>query len=318
MKIVVLDGKTLNPGDNPWDPVAELGELVVFDRTEPGLAIERALDADVVLTNKVVLDQSVISQLPNLKFISVLATGVNVVDLAFARQQEIPVSNVPVYSTVSVAQHVFACLLSFIHRPEQHYRAIVDGQWQASQDFSFWLHPIPELAGKTMGIVGLGRIGRATARLADAFGMTVVANGRSKREPLDLPGFQWLDLDELFATSDLISLHCPQTEENVGFVNAELLSKMKPTAILINAARGGLVNEQDLADALNSDQIGGALLDVVSAEPIADDNPLLTAKHCLLTPHIAWATIEARQRLMQTTAENVAAFLAGSPINRVN
>jgi glycerate dehydrogenase len=318
MKIVVLDGKTLNPGDNPWSPVATLGELVVFDRTEPGLTIDRALDADIVLTNKVVLDQNVISQLPNLKFISVLATGVNVVDLAFARQRNIPVSNVPVYSTVSVAQHVFACLLNFIHRPEQHHRAIEDGQWQASKDFSFWLNPITELAGKTMGIVGLGRIGRATARLANAFGMAVVASSRREREPLALPGFEWLNLEELFATSDVISLHCPQTAENVGFVNAELLSKMKPTAILINAARGGLVNEQDLADALNSDQIGGALLDVVSTEPIADDNPLLTARNCLLTPHIAWATIEARHRLMQTTADNVAAFMAGTPINQVN
>jgi glycerate dehydrogenase len=209
-------------------------------------------------------------------------------------------------------------LLSFIHRPESHHQAIQGGDWQASNDFSFWIQPITELSGKTLGIVGLGRIGRATARVATALGMKVVAYSRREINPLAVPGFQWLSLEQLFATSDVISLHCPQTNENAGFVNSELISQMKPTAILVNAARGGLVNEQDLADALNSDRIGGAVLDVVSTEPIADNNPLLTAKHCLMTPHVAWATVEARQRLMQTTAENVAAFIAGSPIHVVN
>jgi len=318
MKIVVLDGGTLNPGDIPWNAVHSFGETVIFDRTDAEQVIERGVDADILLTNKVVLDESVISQLPNLKFISVTATGVNVVDLEFARARNIPVSNVPVYGTDSVAQHVFACLLSFIHRPEQHHQAIQNGQWQKSNNFSFWLHSITELAGKTMGIVGLGRIGRATALLANAFGMRVVASNRRQNEPLDLPGFEWLSLEELFANSDVISLHCPQTEDNVGVVNAELISRMKPKAILINTARGGLIHEQDLADALNADRIGGALLDVVSVEPIADDNPLLGAKHCLLTPHNAWSTIEARRRLMQSTADNVAAFIAGNPINVVN
>lgn len=318
MKIVALDGSALNPGDNSWAPVQNLGEFEVFDRTAPDEVLERSRDADIVVTNKVVLDRAVISGLPNLKFITVTATGVNVVDVEYARERNIPVSNVPVYGTQSVAQHVFASLLSFLHRPESHHQAIQNGHWVQSKDFSFWLNPLTELAGKTMGIVGLGRIGRATARLADAFGMKIVASSRRQQDPLKTAGFQWLGMNELFGAADVISLHCPQTQTNAGFVNAELISRMKPSAILINTARGGLINEQDLADALNSNRIGGACLDVVSAEPISTSNPLFMAANCLLTPHNAWATIEARKRLMQSTADNVAAFIAGQPINLVN
>jgi glycerate dehydrogenase len=318
LKIIVLDGYTLNPGDNPWDPVQSLGDFTVFDRSDPRQAVQRAIDADIVLTNKIALDASVIEQLPNLQFVAVTATGYNVVDVEFAKQKGIPVSNVPVYGTDSVAQHVMASILSFIHKPAEHHAAIQAGQWKASKQFSFWLSPLTELSGKTMGIVGLGRIGRATANLAAAFGMRVVASGRTQRNPLQTPGFQWLSVEELFATSDFVSLHCPQTPATTGFVNSELISKMKPNAVLINTARGGLINEADLAAALNQDQIAGALLDVVSAEPIADDNPLLKAKNCVLTPHLAWTAIEARKRLMQTTADNIAAFIAGKPINLVN
>jgi len=318
MKIVALDGLLTSPGDTPWTPVESLGELVVHDRTSPEQTVERLQGVAIALTNKVVLDESIISQLPDLKFIGVTATGYNIVDAAFARSKNIPVSNVPVYSTDSVAQHVFASLLAFLHKPETHHAAVMDGQWTRSEDFAFWLNPLTELKGKTFGIIGLGRIGRATAKLATAFGMKVVAHSRTEKDPLDSPGFEWLSVDDLFETADFISLHCPQTDVTEGFVNKDLISKMKPTAILINTSRGGLVVESDLTEALNNEKIGGAVLDVISAEPMASDNPLLKAKRCLLTPHIAWATIEARKRLIQTTADNVAAFLDGSPINVVN
>jgi glycerate dehydrogenase len=318
MKIVVLDGRTLNPGDNPWTPVEAHGELTVHQRTDAGQVIDRSTDADILVTNKVFLDESVISHLPGLQFISVTATGFNVVDAVYAREQGIPVSNVPVYGTDSVAQHVLASLLSFIHQPAAHHAAILEGQWRASGDFSFWLSPLTELSGKTMGIIGLGRIGRATAKLASAFGMKVVAHSRRRIHPLETPGFEWLSVDEVFAQSDFISLHCPQNLETTGFVNAKLISRMKPHAVLINTARGGLINESDLAAALNAGQIGGALLDVVSVEPIVDSNPLLHAKNCVLTPHLAWSPIEARKRLMQTTADNIGAFIAGHPIHLVN
>ncbi|MFT5299606.1 MAG: glycerate dehydrogenase [Mariniblastus sp.] len=317
MRIVVLDGEMLNPGDNPWDAVSALGEMQVFARTSADETVERSLDADILLTNKVVLDADVLAKLPNLKFIAVTATGYNVVDVKAATARGIPVSNVPVYGTDSVAQHVMACILSFIHKPHEHYQAIQAGQWQASKSFSFWLSPLTELSGKTMGIVGLGKIGRATAKLAAAFGMKVIASSRTHVNPLDVDGFEWKSIEELFSIADFVSLHCPQTPETQGLVNASLLGAMKPTAVLINTARGGLINESDLADALNSDVLAAALLDVVSQEPIVDGNPLLNAKNCVLTPHIAWTTIEARRRLMQTTADNVAAFLAGSPQNLV-
>ncbi|MFK7769222.1 MAG: D-2-hydroxyacid dehydrogenase [Mariniblastus sp.] len=317
MKIVVLDGHTLNPGDNSWDPVRKHGEVTIHERTSKNETVARSQDADILLTNKVVLDESIISQLPNLKYIGVTATGFNVVDVEFARSRNIPVTNVPEYSTQAVAQFVFASLLSFIHRPAEHNAAIQDGQWQASNNFSFWLSPSQELLGKTFGIIGLGKIGRATAKLATAFGMKVIAHSRTETDPLDSEGFRWLSVENVFAQSDFISLHCPQTPETTGFVNADLISKMKPNGILINTARGGLVNEQDLAAALNQKTIAGALLDVASTEPIDDGNPLLSATNCILTPHIAWTPIEARKRLMETVAENIENFLAGSPSNLV-
>ena len=318
MNIVVLDGYTLNPGDNPWQPIEKLGELSIYDRTEPSEVRQRAVNADVILTNKVELSRELILELPNLKMIAVTATGYNVVDIEAARDRGIPVTNVPVYSTDAVAQHVFAGLLSFIHRPYEHHLAIQQGHWQSQGNFSFWLSPLAELKGKTMGLVGLGRIGRATAKIANAFGMRVVSTSRRHADPLPYEGFEWLSIEELFLQSDYISLHCPQTPETTGFVNRELIERMKSNAILINTARGGLVNEQDLADALNDGKIGGALLDVVSKEPIVESNPLWGAKNCVLTPHIAWSPIEARRRLMETVAMNIQAFSDGNPIHVVN
>ena len=318
MKLIVLDGKTLNPGDNPWTPLERLGSLQVYDRTADDQIVARCADATIVLTNKVPFTEATLDQLPNLKFIAVTATGFNIVDTVAAAQRGIVVSNVPEYSTQSVAQHVFAMLLSFLHRPAEHHQAIVDGQWQAVGDFSFTLLPIQELVGKTFGIVGTGRIGRATAAVATAFGMRVVASSRQHASPSPDDDFVRLPIEQLFSEADVVSLHCPQTDQNQQFVDAELLSRMKSTAILINTARGGLVDEQALANALNADVIAGALLDVCSTEPIGVTNPLLKAKNCLITPHIAWATLAARQRLMQTTADNIAAFLQGQPQNVVS
>ncbi|EMG38229.1 lactate dehydrogenase-like oxidoreductase [Desulfocurvibacter africanus PCS] len=317
MNIVVLDGKTLNPGDNPWDDLASLGELTVHDRTAPSEVVERARDADILLTNKTRLPAEVIEALPKLKLVSVLATGYDVVDVAACARRGIPVSNVPGYGTASVAQHVFALILELANEAGAHDAAVKAGEWRGP-DWCFWKRPVLELAGRTMGIVGLGSIGRAVAHLAHAFGMRVVANSRSRRDMLPYPGFAWLDLPELFAVSDVISLHCPQTKDNAGFVNKKLLERMKPEAMLVNTARGGLVNEADLADALNAGAIRGAGLDVVSVEPIRSDNPLLAARNCIITPHMAWASREARRRLMVVTTENVRAFLAGKPLNVVN
>ena len=318
MKIVVLDGHTLNPGDNPWDAVAALGELTVYDRTPTELIVQRALAADIVLTNKTPLFAATLDQLPRLRFIGELATGYNNVDVEAAGRRGIPVANVPEYSTSSVAQHVFALLLALTNHVALHDRAVHDGEWSAAPDFSFWKAPLTELAGKTMGIVGLGRIGGQVARIAHAFGMEVVAYNPRSRQALHGITVHWLELPELFAMADVVSLHAPLTADNAGFVDADLLRGMRRTAILINTARGPLVNEADLAQALNGGTIAGAGLDVVSLEPISPANPLLGARNCIITPHIAWASLAARQRLMATTAENVRAFLAGSPVNVVN
>jgi glycerate dehydrogenase len=317
MKIVVLDGVTANPGDNPWTEIERLGEVDVYPNTAANEAVARCTDAEIVLTNKVVIGDTELKQLPQLNLICVTATGYNVVDVDAAKRHDVLVCHVPEYSTESVAQFVFAGLLSFIHRPELHDAAIRDGEWQRNGNFSFWISPMTELAGKTFGIVGLGKIGRAVARIANSLGMRVIANSRTEREPLGYADFGWRDLGTLFAESDVVSLHCPQTESNTGFVANELLGSMKPSAILINTARGGLVNEQDLTEALNGGEIAGAILDVVSAEPILDSNPLLTAKNCIITPHVAWATLESRRRLIQSTAKNIRAYLDGQPINLV-
>jgi glycerate dehydrogenase len=314
MKIVVLDGYTLNTGDNPWGSLRALGEVVIYDRTPVDQIVERSAGAEVVLTNKVPLSSTTLAQLPKLKLIAVLATGYNIVDIEAARLQGVVVCNVPTYSTESVAQFTFALLLELCHRVGAHDALVHDGEWTRSADFCFWRHPLIELSGKTMGIVGFGRIGRRVGQIAEAFGMKVLAGSAS----VSAARGDRVSLEELFSRSDVISLHCPQTPANTGFVNRELLRLMKPTALLINTARGGLVNEKDLAEALNEDRLGGAAVDVVSAEPMKGDNPLLGAKNCIITPHIAWATLAARRRLMETTVRNVAAFMAGRPENVVN
>lgn len=318
MRMVVLDGYTLNPGDNPWEAVAALGELTVHDRTAPGQVVPRAAGAGIILTNKTPISAETLSALPELKFISILATGYNIVDVAAAADRGVVVSNVPVYATDAVAQFTFALLLELCHRAGDHASAVAGGRWAACEDFCFWLAPQVELAGKRMGIVGFGRIGRRVGQLAHAFGMEVLAADVSRAEPPPYGPFAWADVAELFAAADVVSLHCPQTPRTAGMVNAELLARMKPSAFLINTSRGGLVVEADLAEALNAGRIAAAAVDVVSAEPIAPDNPLLTAKNCIVTPHIAWASLEARRRMMAVTAENVAAFLAGRPINVVS
>jgi glycerate dehydrogenase len=317
MRAVVLDGYTLNPGDNPWSGLEALADLQVHDRTAADAVIERAIDADIVLTNKTRLTAQIIGQLPRLRFVAVLATGYDVVDVGAARARGIPVSNVPEYGTESVAQLVFALLLELAQHVALHDAAVHAGEWTRAADFSFWKAPLVELAGLTMGIVGFGRIGRRVGGIADALGMRVIA---ARGAPRDVPPFlvTWTDLPALFAAADVVSLHCPLTPDNAGFVNAALLQRMRPTAYLVNTARGGLVDEGDLAAVLNAGGIAGAAVDVVSAEPIRPDNPLLTARNCLITPHIAWATLAARRRLMAATVQNVEAFLAGRPINVVN
>lgn len=317
-RIVILDGYTINPGDNPWTPVESLGECIVFDRTPGELVQERAGDADIVLTSKCSLDAAVLEQLPKLKYISILATGYNNVDGAAAGRRGIPVSNIPAYSTESVAQTVIALLLELTVAVGAHDAAVKAGEWERCPDFCFSKTSIVELNGLTIGIVGYGATGRAVARIASAFGMRVIAHApRIPRDPGPVP-VRFVSLDELFATADVVSINCPQTAENAGFVNADLLSVMKPGAYLINASRGGLVNEADLAAALKAGTIAGAGLDVVSIEPIQTGNPLLTAPRCIITPHIAWASLAARQRLVAIAASNVASFLDGAPINVVN
>lgn len=318
MKIVVLDGYTLNPGDNPWTALEALGDLVVHDRTPAEQILARAADADILLTNKTPLTADTLAQLPRLKFIAVLATGYNIVDVEAARARGIPVSNVPEYSTDGVAQYVFAVLLHFCHNCALHDRLIREGHWHRLGEFSFWEQPLIELAGKTMGIVGFGRIGRRVGELAHTLGMRVIAYDAQTVAAPDYQPFAWCGLEDTFAGADVVSLHCPQTASNTGMVNRDLLARMKPTAWLINAARGGLVQEQDLADALHQGVLAGAALDVLSKEPPDPANPLLQAPRCLITPHIAWATVEARRRLMAASARNVEAFLRGTPENVVN
>jgi len=318
MNIVVLDGHTLNPGDHSWDGVAALGDFTVYDRTSPVSIIERAREADILLVNKAPLTAEIIAQLPRLRFISLLATGYDNVDVAAAGQRGILVSNVPEYATDAVVQHIFALLLELTNRVALHDAAVKAGEWTAAIDFSFWKTSIFELAGMKMGIVGFGRIGSRVAQVATAFGMEILAyNPRPKEVPAGIR-VAWKDLAGLFAEADVITLATRQTDANVGFVNRELLAVMKKSAFFINTARGTLVNERDLADALNSGTLAGAAVDVVSREPIRSGNPLLTARNCLITPHIAWASFAARKRLMEQTVRNVEAFLRGNPVNVVN
>jgi len=319
MKIVVLDGYCLNPGDLSWDSLRDLATVEVYERTSSAdEIISRASDAELVMANKAALSRGVLDRLPKLRYIGVLATGYDVVDVEAARERGIVVSNVPAYSTDSVAQLVFALLLELCHQVRLHSDAVRAGEWSSNQDFCFWKTPLVELAGKTMGIVGFGRIGRRTARVADALGMRVIAAARTRVSPPPYDGFRFASIEELLRESDVVSLHAPLTPETRELINAERLALMKPSAFLINTARGPLVVEQDLADALNGSRLAGAGVDVLSAEPPAADNPLLSAQNCIVTPHIAWATREARLRLMEIAVANVKAFVNGAPENVVS
>ena len=318
VKIVVLDGYCLNPGDNPWNEFSSLGELSVYDRTAPHELLQRSGNADVLITNKTRIPKDIILNLPYLKYIGVLATGHDVVDIIAAKERGIPVTNVPEYGTNSVAQFVFALLLELCHHVGQHNRAVHDGEWAQCPDFSFWKTNLIELYGKIIGIVGFGRIGRRVGEIAHSFGMEVLAVDIDKKEsPLYTP-FSWASINDALRLSDILSLNCSLTFDNKELINRNSLSLMKPSALLINASRGGLVNENDLADALNSGMIAGAAVDVVSREPIKPDNPLIKAKNCIITPHIAWASLESRKRLMHKAADNLKSFLSGSPTNVVN
>jgi glycerate dehydrogenase len=317
MKIVVLDGHTLNPGDLDWNELSALGDCEVFPRTTAAEVIGRAANAEILLTNKVVLDRAILGALPQLRYVGVLATGYNVVDAAAARERGIPVTNVPDYSTRSVAQLTFALLLELAHHVGPHSEAVRSGRWSASPDFCFWDSPLLELDGLTLGIVGFGRIGRGVARLAQAFGLRV--NVYSRTRPSELPeGVEWLGLEPLLRRSDIVTLHCPLTAETAKLINAERLALLKPGAFLINTSRGPLIDETALAEALNAGRLAGAALDVLSVEPPPPSNPLLAARNCLITPHIAWATKAARQRLVRIAIANLRAYLSGHPQNVVN
>ena len=317
LKIVVLDGYTLNPGDLSWKDLEALGTVKIYDRTHPGEVVERATGAQIVLTNKTVLDGEALSQLPDLKYIGVLATGYNVVNLEAARRQGITVTNIPAYSTDSVAQMVFAHLLNITQRVGHYAEEVASGHWTKQADFSYWNTPLVELAGKTLGVIGLGHTGMATARIALAFGMQVLAY--TSKSAAELPaGIRKADsLEQVFSDSNVVSLHCPLTETTKNLVNMERLKLMKREAVLINTGRGGLVNETDLAEALEKGLLAAAGVDVLSSEPPVPGHPLVGVKNCFITPHSAWATLEARQRLMGQAVRNIEAFLSGQPINTV-
>lgn len=315
MKIVVLDGYALNPGDLSWEGLKQLGDLEIHDRTETAQILSRAKYADLVLTNKTLLSSESLRQLPKLKYIGVLATGYNCVDVQTAKELGIAVTNIPSYGTASVAQFVFALLLELCHNVKQHHYAVANGQWATSRDWTFWLTPLIELEGKVMGIVGLGRIGRHVARIAIAFGMHVIA---TDQVPIAEPGVQPTTLEKLLVESDVVSLHCPLFPETLGLINRERLATMKSSAFLINTSRGPLIIDEDLADALNQGVIAGAGLDVLSMEPPMRDNALLKSRNCIVTPHIAWATKEARSRLMNIAVKNMEGFLLKQPVNVVN
>ena len=316
MKIVVLDGYGLNPGDLTWSGLEALGELKVYDRTAPEELLERSKDADALITNKTVIAKEDMASLPKLRYIGVLATGYNVVDIDAAKERGIVVTNIPAYSTDSVAQMVFAHLLNITQRVGYYADENRRGRWTANADFCYWDTPLLELAGKKMGIVGFGHIGQATARIAQAFGMEVGVFTSKEQSALPV-GMKKMELDELFASCDVVSLHCPLTPSTKEMVNAKRLNAMKPNAILINTGRGPLVNEQDLADALNEGRIAAAGLDVLSVEPAAEGNPLLSARNCFITPHITWATKEARIRLMNIAVHNLRSYQEGKVVNNV-
>lgn len=321
MKIVVLDGYTLNPGDLDWKGLESLGECTVYDRTsltDTEEVIQRIGDAEVVYTNKTPLPEKVFEECKNLKFVGVLATGYNVVDITAARKRNIPVANIPTYGTAAVGQFAIALLLEICHHIGYHSKVVHEGKWAANPDWCFWDYPLIELDGKTMGIIGYGRIGQATGRIAQALGMTVLAYDSYRNPALESDTCHYAGLDELLSKSDVIALHCPLFPDTEKMINRSTIAKMKDGVIILNNSRGQLINEQDLADALNSGKVAAAGLDVVSTEPIKSDNPLLTAKNCLITPHISWAPKESRKRLMDIAVSNLQEFLKGTPKNIVN
>jgi glycerate dehydrogenase len=317
-RIVILDGATLNPGDNPWTPIEQLGDVTLHAASEPDEIVSRLNNADVAITNKARLTSEIIEQLPNLKFITVSATGHDCVDSAAAAKHGIPVANVPTYGTPSVAQFTFALLLELCHRVALHDEAVHAGEWQSCGSFSFWKTPQIELQGLTLGVIGFGRIGQQVARIGSAFGMQILAASRHRQNAPDDIQFSWATPDEIAEQADVVSLHCSLNENSTGMINRDFLSRMKPSAFLLNTSRGPLIDEAALAEALNTGQLVGAAVDVASVEPITDDNPLLTADNCLITPHMAWSSLAARRRMMQITAENVSNFLTGKPSNIIN
>lgn len=318
MKIVVLDGYTLNPGDLSWDGLKALGDVVVYDRTSADQTVERIGDADIVITNKTAINQQVLDGCSDVKYIGVLATGYNIVDIAAAKNRGIVVTNIPTYGTRAVSQFAIALLLEICHHIGEHSQTVRAGEWTKNADWCYWNHPLIELSGKTMGIIGFGRIGQQTAVIAQALGMRVLANDSYQNEALESETLQYASLDELFAKSDVISLHCPLFDSTQGIINKNNISKMKDGVIIINTSRGPLVVEEDLAEALNSGKVYAAGVDVVSTEPIKVDNALLKAKNCIITPHIAWAPKESRSRLLNIAVDNLKAYLANSPVNVVN
>lgn len=317
MKIVILDGYTENPGDLSWEGFERLGELTVYDRTPAGEIVKRIGDADAVITDKTPVSRETLEACPNVKYIGVLATGYNVIDVAAAKERGIPVCNIPSYGTDAVGQFAIALLLEICHHVAHHDQAVHEGRWEKNDDWCFWDFPLIELAGKTMGIIGFGRIGQATGRIAKALGMRVIANDEYPNDSSKAIA-EYVTRDELLAQSDVIALHCPLFPSTQGIVNKENIAKMKDGVIILNNSRGPLIVEQDLADALNSGKVYAAGLDVVSSEPISADNPLLHAKNCIITPHISWAPKESRQRLMDIAVEDLRAFMDGKPINVVN
>ena len=318
MKIVILDGYTLNPGDLNWDRLEKLGEVTLYDHTPFNKTVERAKGAEIVLTNKTPLGEAEISMLEGLKYVGVLATGYNVVDIKAAKKRNIVVANIPTYGTKSVAQMTFALLLEMTQHVQHHSDAVHNGEWVNCRDFCFWKYPLIELEGKTMGIIGFGRIGQSVADIAQAFGMKVLGFDSYKSDQSGRKDFKWVELDELLRKSDVVSLHCPLFPETKGMINKNSLSLMKKSAFLINTSRGPLIVDEDLSDALNNGVIAGAGLDVLSVEPPKAENSLLTAKNCFITPHISWATKEARARLMDIAVDNLEAFLTGNPVNVVS
>ncbi|MBU3914879.1 D-2-hydroxyacid dehydrogenase [bacterium] len=317
MKIVILDGFTSNPGDLSWDKITKLGDCAIYDRTSPSDIVERAKDAEIVLTCKAILDEEVILSLPKLKCIGVLATGYNVVDIECAKHQDIIVTNVPNYTGLSGAQMVFALLLELTNRVGDHSASVFKNKWSKASDFCFWDFPLIELNGLTLGIVGFGGIGKAVSRIAIAFGMKVIISTRTIPESYP-EGIEFCDLDALFQNSDVITLHCPLTPGTKEMINAERINQMKTTSYLINISRGQLIHEKDLTEALNSDRIAGAALDVLAQEPPSSDCPLFKAKNCYITPHIAWATLASRERLISIAADNIEGFIEGKIVNAVN